>query len=53
MLLAFEIFCLCIELVCLYKTIKRKDKLKYILSISCCCLLQLLLILLEVLKWKN
>lgn len=49
MLLVFELFCLCVELVCLIKTIKRKYKLKHIIAIALCCLAQLLLILLEVL----
>lgn len=41
----FSICCLCIELFCLIKSIKNKYKLKSIITIVVCCVLQLLVIL--------
>lgn len=41
----FSICCLCVELFCLIKSIKNKYKLKSIITISVCCVLQLLVIL--------
>jgi len=41
----FSICCLCIELFCLIKCIKKKYKLKSIITIAMCCVLQLLVIL--------
>lgn len=41
----FSICCLCVELFCLIKSIKNKYKLKSIITIAVCCILQLLVIL--------
>ena len=41
----FSICCLCVELFCLIKSIKNKYKLKSIITIAVCCVLQLLVIL--------
>lgn len=42
----FSICCLCVELFCLIKSIKNKFRLKSIITIAMCCVIQLLVVIL-------